>query len=281
MLEQLNVLIIGSGLMGGSMALALKGKCHSLSALETDQNTIKLAERMELFDRISSEYDSVKLDADLVILAVPVKKIIQAIQDLSTLVTGNVILLDLGSTKTAIVDTMNELPANFDPIGGHPMTGKEKSTLENADPAIYEGANFILTPLERTSSYARLVAEELVNLIGSHVVWMDEKTHDRWISQTSHLPYLISNSLTATTDIQMAPLIGPGFRSVSRLAASNQNMMLDIIDTNRGNILADLIKYRDRLNDLISDITNPDDDSLAESLREGFEKHNDLLENAV
>ncbi|MDV7397364.1 prephenate dehydrogenase/arogenate dehydrogenase family protein, partial [Arthrospira platensis SPKY1] len=116
--------------------------------------------------------------------------------------------LDLCSTKTEILAAMDRLPANFDPIGGHPMCGKETSGLENADPAIYREAPFAIVPLERTSPAALALTGELIQTIGARPLLLDPATHDAWTAATSHFPYLLTAALVLSTPPDAAPLIG-------------------------------------------------------------------------
>ncbi len=176
------------------------------------------------------------------------------------------IVLDLGSTKTAICQAYAGLPEHFDPVGGHPMGGKERGGLENADAAIFHGVTFALTALPRTSPRARTVAEGLARLLGSHPVWMEAQAHDRWAAATSHLPYLLANALALATPAEAAALVGPGFRSTSRLAAGFTPMMLDVLLSNRENVLEAIGRYRRELEALEAALRQGDEGALRESL---------------
>ena len=147
------------------------------------------------------------------------------------------IIMDLGSTKRDIVDAMSALPKCFDPIGGHPICGKEKLGLGNADRNLYEGAPFVVTSLERTTSRAKSVVTQIISAIGAHRIEMSAADHDRILASTSHLPFLLSSALAHATPQEFAPLAGPGFRSTSRLAGTPPHMMMGILKSNRDNVL--------------------------------------------
>ena len=181
-------------------------------------------------------------------------------------------LIDLGSTKREITTAMQALPERFDPIGGHPMCGKETSGLENADPHLYQGAPFALVALARTTDNARACALELVGLLGAHPLWLDPTTHDAWVAATSHLPYLAANALAFTTPTGAAPMAGPGFKSTTRLALSPSSIMLDVLKTNRENILAALRRYRTHLERLEDLLSQAEFTPLAELLDQGAEQ---------
>jgi prephenate dehydrogenase len=173
------------------------------------------------------------------------------------------VVLDLGSTKVEILRAMAQLPANFDPAGGHPMCGKEQAGLSHADRGLYTGAPFALTALPRTSERARALAEAVARAAGAQPLWLDAETHDKWVATTSHLPYALAALLAGATPVTAAALIGPGWRSSARLAATSAVMMLDIIRTNRANILEALQGYRCRLEKLEALIALEDDEVLS------------------
>jgi len=249
-LQNANIAIVGLGLMGGSLALALQGKCAALYGIDSNHATLKLALDKRIVDEADS--DLARLSAlpqvDLIILATPVLTIIDFIQKLPSLIQKSCIILDLGSTKKDIVQAMSALPQYFDPIGGHPVCGKEKLGLENADARLFQNAPFIITPLERTTRRARNAAEQVVSVIGAHLIEMDAEEHDLALAFTSHLPFLISSALVLSTPVEYSLLIGTGFRSTSRLAGTPSHMMMGILKSNRDNILNGIRAFRTSLN---------------------------------
>jgi prephenate dehydrogenase len=249
-LQNAKIAIVGLGLMGGSLALALQGKCAALYGIDSNHATLKLALDKRIVDEADS--DLARLSAlpqvDLVILATPVLTIIDFIQKLPSLIQKSCIILDLGSTKKDIVQAMSALPESFDPLGGHPVCGKEKLGLENADARLFQNAPFIITPLERTTRRARKAAEQIVSVIGANLIETDAEEHDRALAFTSHLPFLISSALVLSTPVEYSLLIGTGFRSTSRLAGTPSHMMMGILKSNRDNILNGIRAFRTSLN---------------------------------
>jgi prephenate dehydrogenase len=142
---------------------------------------------------------------------------------------------------------MNRLPEGFTALGGHPMCGKEHAGLAYADAKLFWDSIFALTETERTTPLLRRLADKIIAIVGAQALWIDAATHDRWTAATSHLPYLVSVALAASTPQEVAPLVGPGFHSTSRLAVSEITMMIDILTTNREQVLAALSRYRDAL----------------------------------
>jgi prephenate dehydrogenase len=276
-LSSANVGIVGLGLMGGSMAMALHGRCAKLIGVDPDHEVLHLAEQLNIFECLSNEVGNILSKADIIILAAPVCAIINIIHELPAISKHNTIVIDLGSTKVDIVNAMETLPELFDPIGGHPMCGKETSSMINADEYLYREAPFLLVPLQRTTAHAKKIAEQIVSTIGSYPIWLDAVTHDRFTSITSHFPYILSTILAATTPIEAKPLIGPGFKSTSRLASSSTEMMSDILFTNRKNILDQLRIFIYVLQEFEANLSTGQDNEIKKMLNAGKNHHKKLI----
>ncbi len=276
-LRGFRIAIVGLGLMGGSLALALRGKVAALLAVEPDASTRALAREQGVVDDISATPEAILPAADVVVLAAPVGVILQALEALPRWHSGHAVVMDIGSTKQAIVAAMDALPPRFDPIGGHPMAGKAVSGLRHAEADLCRGAPFALTPLPRTSPRARRVAEALVAAVGAFPLWMDAATHDRYAAAVSHAPYVISLALALATPEAEAVLAGPGFRSMTRLAASSPRMMADILHTNRPAVLASLRRFRETLAILEDALAADDPAALHALLSQGPPKRERLL----
>ena len=239
-LNNANIAVIGLGLMGGSLALSLKDHCRYLSALDKHPPTLELARNEGVVHIASSDPVEILSKANLVILACPVPAILEWLSRLPDYIQHPCIVLDLGSSKRTIVAALEALPANFDPLGGHAICGKENLSLLNADRFLYRDAPFVFTPLSRTSDNARRAALQITEVIGANPIWMDAEPHDRILAITSHLPYLLSAALALVTPEDAAPCIGPGFRSSTRLAGTPTSMMLGVLTSNRDKILSAL-----------------------------------------
>jgi len=274
------IAIIGLGLMGGSLAMALKGKCAWLAGVDRNPETLALAREWELADQLSDRLEDVIPQAGLIILATPVRAILSLLGELPRFHPGRAVVLDLGSTKTGILAAMDGLPEALDPVGGHPMCGKEHASLANAEAGLYRGAPFALVPLPRTSPDARDVVEALVRAVGARPVWLAPEQHDHWVASTSHLPYLVSNTLARITPAQVAPMVGTGFRSASRLAPTPLTVMSDILRTNRPHVLASLREMQDALAEVERCLADQDWDQLEALLARGGEAYREIIKRA-
>ncbi len=270
--------IVGLGLMGGSLALALRGRCRRLLGIDPDTATLTLAEKMYLADELEPQSGDLLEQADLIVLAAPVEVILALLGELPRLHGGPAVVLDLGSTKFQICAAMDALPERFEAVGGHPMGGKERSSLREAQAEIYHEAPFALVRTRRSTPRACRLAEELASAADACPLWLDAETHDRWTAGTSHLPYLAANALAAITPVEAAPLVGPGFRSTTRVATTPVEVMLDILRTNRENVLTGLAELRGRLDLLESLLADERYGELAGALTEGADHCRALLQ---
>ena len=267
-LAESRIAIIGLGLMGGSLALGLRGKCAALFAIDPHLPTLELALSQHIVDYAGSDPAQLLPEADLVILSAPVPAILTLLEQLSSFTSNPCIVMDLGSTKKMIVEAMSRLPERFDPIGGHPICGKEKLSLANAERTLYYAAPFLLTPLERTSKRALSAAHQIIEALGAKATILDAVEHDRILSSTSHLPFLISSALVLTTPQDVFSFMGPGFKSTSRLAGTPASMMLGVLQSNRENVLNALHGMQSQLAEIESALSTNDFTRLEAMLNE-------------
>ncbi len=280
-LSTAKIAIFGLGLMGGSLALALRGKCAALYGIDQNPDALSLALGRGVVDKATRNPSELLPEADVIVLAAPVTAILDLIAELPRLHTGGVLVLDLGSTKKEIAAAMAHLPTRFEALGGHPICGKEKSGLENADARLYQGAPFVLTALPGAADSIKAKAQELVRAVGARPLWLDAETHDRMIAYTSHLPYLLALALALSAPSEVASLVGPGFRSTSRVAATPASVMLDILKTNRLNLLEALEAYRGSLDRLESGLIGEDWSALEQLMNSGAAHLAELSAEAV
>ncbi|MBK6792467.1 MAG: prephenate dehydrogenase [Anaerolineales bacterium] len=278
-LSESKIAIIGLGLMGGSMALGLRGKCAVLYGIDPHPATLELALSQHIVDYADSDPAKLPSDVDLVILAAPVPAILAIINQLPITISHPCIVMDLGSTKRLVVEAMANLPERFDPIGGHPICGKEKLSLANAERTLYYAAPFLLTPLERTSQRAVSAANQIIEALGAKGKTLNAVDHDRILASTSHLPFLISSALARTTPEDVAPFVGPGFKSTSRLAGTSSSMMLGVLQSNRENVLNALHGMQSQLAEIEAALSAGDFEKLESLLNEAQTKYQSFTGN--
>ncbi len=212
--------------------------CPRIVGVARRKEVGQLALRQGIVD-VASCNISAAAHADIVVLATPIRHILATIPQTAALMRPGAMLIDLGSTKTQVVEAMDALHEDIAAVGGHPMCGKETGGLESATPDLFQGKTFVLTPTRRTTDDAMLLAHELVTAIGAKPLVLDAERHDRAVAIISHLPYLLAASLMQVEaaanaeDDATGMLAASGFRDTSRLAASSLDMMLDILLTNR------------------------------------------------
>ena len=239
-LENHRIAIIGLGLMGASLGKACRqrGAVRQIIGVARRRETISQAEAAGIIDCGTTDMVAGTAQADIVVLAAPVRTILQQIKVLPDNVRHPCLVLDIGSTKSQIVTAMNDLPEYIQAVGTHPMCGKETRGLEHADADLYVGAPWALVPLARTTQDSLLLAQQLAIAVGAQPIVMDAARHDRLVAAISHLPYALATTLVRTaaevgeSDAMMWQLASSGYRDTSRVAASDVTMMLDILLTN-------------------------------------------------
>jgi prephenate dehydrogenase len=266
-LRDSTVAIVGLGLMGGSLALALREKnaCRKIIAVESNSGTRAQAKErgIEAFVDLDA-----MANADVVVLATPVRTIISQLPRVGKIAQPGAIVMDLGSTKREIVSAMEKLPEPLQPIGGHPMCGKETCGFDSADPSLFQNSVFVFTPLTRTSRETTAFVLSLASCLEARPLILDAERHDRIVGITSHLPFVLAATLILATeepaskDEFLLELAASGFRDTSRLAASDTVMMLDILMSNRANIADAMRQYSERFDKLAKLIEEQDEKSL-------------------
>jgi prephenate dehydrogenase len=271
-LKDVQITIVGLGLMGASLAGALRNKCRRVVGVARRAESVEIALARGFVDSGTTDVAEGVREADVVILATPVRVILRQLPEIAPLLPEGCLLMDLGSTKGRIAAAMAQLPDHVQPLGGHPMCGKEKSGIEVADPALYKGCTFILSPLERTSEGALALGHALAEAVGANPLILEPERQDFLVATVSHLPYLLACALVATADATTSQdpaaweVVATGFRSTSRLAGSDVTMMTDILLTNRDEVLKALDTYQDHLREVIRLVEDGDEERMREVL---------------
>jgi prephenate dehydrogenase len=271
-LNEAQITIVGLGLMGGSLAGALRGRCKTVFGVARREETIETALERGLIDHGTTTLSKGVRDAEVVVLATPVRVILQLLASIGPLLPPGCLLMDVGSTKARIVETMAHLPDQVQPLGGHPMCGKETSGIEAAEPGLYEGATFILTPLPRTSERALSLGRELARSVGSHPLVLSAERQDFLVGTMSHLPYLMACALVGTADATTSAdpaawkIVAGGFRDTTRVAGSDVRMMTDILLTNREEVVKALNAFQEQIRRLAHTVARGEEGEIGAEL---------------
>jgi len=274
--------IIGLGLIGGSWTLALKKLGHPARRVGYDVPAVleQAIESGAVHEGAKDAAAAVQ-DADLVILATPVAKILDLLEQLKSSAPPQALITDVGSTKRLITERAREWPAGSPLfLGGHPLAGKELSGFQSADAALFQNARYALVPSSaavmedaRVKAFVRLVRS-----LGAEPWVMDAAAHDRAVAYLSHLPQLLSTGLAGLVAEKAGhgnlplELAGPGFRDLTRLAESPYSMWRDICLTNSENIRAALDAMIQKLDTIKTHLSTRELESEFEQARKLREK---------
>jgi prephenate dehydrogenase len=231
--------------MGGSLGMALvRGRaCKEVRALTRRSAATDEIVAAKAADKAGTDPQQMLSDADLIVFASPVRTIQRQIRTLHPLMKAGAVVTDMGSVKRGIVEAMDRLPSGIFAVGGHPMCGKETPGLGSADPGLFEKKVWVLTPCGKTADPALRLVEEMVAAVGAVPTVMDADRHDRAVACVSHLAHLMAAVLVAVAEDaagdlpEVWELAASGFRDTTRVAASDLVMMVDILSTNRENVL--------------------------------------------
>jgi prephenate dehydrogenase len=264
-------IVVGLGLIGGSFAARLRQirPGWTLVGHDIDPAAAQRALDAGLVHRVEADRPAAMQGADVVILAPPVGAILEIVARLERELAGEAFVIDVGSTKSLIVEALGALPERIQSVGGHPMTGAVTAGVAGPDPALFEGRHFVLTPTRTTRPKTLTGATELVGQLGAVVSVMDPAEHDAAVALVSHLPYLMSIPLlraVGETEPETRELAAGGFKSRVKGAGANIPMWWDILRTNRRAISEALGAYGEHLDQLRKLLDGGSDTELRELL---------------
>ena len=253
--------IVGTGLIGGSVALALRSAGWHVTGTEIAAQTAERAKKLGVIDATGIDQE-----AELTFVAVPASslevEIEKALRETKGMVT------DTGSVKTGVARSIND--PRFVP--GHPMAGSEQDGIEGADERIFDGAVWVLTPTEGTEDLGLRELQTVLSSMGCDVVTMTPERHDALVAIVSHVPHLTAASLMCLADdraLDDAPLLrlaAGGFRDMTRIAAGHPDIWLDICEENRDAIVTVLDEFADRISHIRDVVAESDRDGLTDLL---------------
>jgi arogenate dehydrogenase (NADP+) len=244
--------IVGLGLIGGSLGFDFRAAGHRVLGLSRQSETCRLAIALKTVDEASVDPNLLNT-ADVVFLCTPLGVMQQTVKSLVPHLSANTILTDVGSVKAAVVDALEPLWPQF--IGGHPMAGKAIAGISAAQPGLFVGRPYVLTPTAQTPLVAKTTLMQLIQTLQSKYYECSPAQHDRAVAGISHLPVMVSASLIAACHqesdaaiLKLAQaLASSGFQDTSRVGGGNPELGRMMAQYNREELLHSLQTYRQSL----------------------------------
>lgn len=278
------ITIIGVGLIGGSLGLALKEKKANFKIVGIDkQEIIEKAIARGAIDEGTVNLKEGIEEADMVIIATPVKTILNLLTQINPFLKKGCIVTDTGSTKQQIVQKANKvLSKDIFFIGGHPMAGSEEYGIDSANSHLFQDKTYILTPTKKSNLIAIEKISSLIKMIGGKRLILNSLEHDRIVGTVSHLPQIMAVSLVnmvselvrKENNNNYFKAVGEGFKDITRIASSPYKIWEDICDTNQKNILEMIREFRNYLGVIEDKLKNKPN-----SIKEEFQKASKLRES--
>ncbi len=264
-----DVTIIGLGLIGASLGLALKNANlnGTIIGVDNDEQVVEKAIAIGAIDRGDS-LESAVAAADIIIICTPLAAFPAILKKISPVLRPGSIVTDAGSTKAEVMNLFKELPPGVWAIGGHPMAGAELKGIRGADSYLFENAVYVLTPEQDTSDHIVKRLMQILTMTGARIQILDAGLHDQLVSAVSHVPHLAAVALVNSTEgnPDTLRLAAGGFRDTTRIASSNPDLWIDILQSNRQSIVTGLETLIERLTDMTSQLANSEDDKLLQEL---------------
>ncbi len=274
--------IVGLGLIGGSLGLKLQSLNHTIYGITNNELNAKKAKKKKLANFVSCDLCLLK-KCELIILALPIKDLINPSQQLLASIPEETILTDVGSVKEPIVKKWENLHPLF--IGSHPMAGTEKKGVDSGFEGLFKNAKWIITPTQKTDLNALRTLSELIKSMDCEICQASPKEHDEAVSLISHLPIFLASALIETAHTKnnqslldlTQKLAATGFADTSRVGGSNVQLGLDLAINNQINLLNAIDNFKNKLNKLESIIKEKNWELLSNKLAEAKEVRQNFI----
>lgn len=278
--------IIGLGLIGGSIARALKrnDKDYIIKAWDRDKKNLELGLSEKVIDEHTISLNEDFLDCDVIFLCIPVYAMRDILNELLSGISPDCVLTDVGSTKSDVVDLINEMKVKNPFIGGHPLAGSEKSGFTASRANLFENAYYCLTPSENTGKDSLEMLRDIVIDLGAIPIEMTPAEHDRVTAAISHVPHVIAASLVNLIDELDSPdnimktISAGGFKDLTRIASSSPSLWAGICLSNRDKILETIESFIERLKCFEEDLKIKNKESIEEFFSSARDIRNALSE---
>ena len=263
------ITIIGVGLIGGSLAKAIKENnlAKVVFGYGRDLNRLEKAQKANVIDKFSTNLKDAINDSDIVIIATPVGSFKEILIEIKPFLTSKIVISDVGSTKTNIALIVSQTLGDYSNyfIPAHPIAGKEKSGFEASESNLFNNRKVIITPLETSSPDSINLIQKMWEGTGADVDFMSPESHDELLGMTSHLPHMLAFSLVnylISKNPSASIYAAGGFKDFSRIASGDAVMWRDICIQNKDQIISHIKGYQKTLNSLVDAIENENSDEL-------------------
>ena len=263
------ITIIGVGLIGGSLAKAIKENnlAKVVFGYGRDLNRLEKAKKAYVIDQFSTNLKDAINDSDIVIIATPVGSFKEILIEIKPFLTSKIVISDVGSTKTNIALIVSQTLGDYSNyfIPAHPIAGKEKSGFEASESNLFNNRKVIITPLETSSPDSINLIQKMWEGTGADVDFMSPESHDELLGMTSHLPHMLAFSLVnylISKNPSASIYAAGGFKDFSRIASGDAVMWRDICIQNKDQIISHIKGYQKTLNSLVDAIENENSDEL-------------------
>jgi len=274
------VAIIGVGLIGGSIGLALRqrGLANCVVGIGRRQSSLDRALACHAIDEACSELSEGVADAELVVVATPVNSVADCVCDALAAATDKALVTDAGSTKMAICQAVEaRMPSAAERfVGSHPLAGDHRTGPEYAREDLLEGRTVVLTPGGLTSTETIAEVEALWRSLGAHVMKLPPVEHDEALALTSHLPHLAASALAAVTPEKWLGLTATGWADTTRIAASDPELWTQVLGQNRSAVLESLRRFNEHLKKIETELRDENWPELRDTLHDGKRKRDAL-----
>lgn len=279
MSDSKQIAIVGVGLIGGSLGLAVRerGLAHEVVGVGYREGTLKRAEARGAIDRWTLDLADGVSAADLVVVCTPVGLVADKAVEAARAMKPGSVVTDVASTKAMITRKVEAaLPDGIAFVPAHPMAGSEQRGNESARADLFEGATVILTPTERTPDDPANAVRDLWTRLGASVEQLDAATHDRIVAEISHFPHLVAPAVVNAVSESSLPYAATGMKDTTRIAASDVPLWVDIFRDNRRNVLEALRRFGIELDHIREALERRDWTALARSLERARERRRAL-----
>lgn len=274
----MKIAIIGLGLLGASLGMALRGKNIHRIGWARREEIRRAAVNTDVVDEIFDTAEEAVADADAVVLAMPIPQILEYMTLLAKYMKAGAVLTDLGSIKNKMMEhSCRILPDSVCYIGSHPMAGTEKSGFYAAFSTLYENADVFITPDNKATEQQKNMIFDLWKTVGGHPAVIDSAHHDAIVARTSHVLHVLASALATgildardpQTELELFRGCATGFRDTCRIASSNPQMWREIVEHNKDAVLDALREFDQVYNKFKQEIETGDFDAFERDFAHG------------